>query len=172
MPYDTTPLFANVALSGPSRYVAPIARIETEPLSVKGIAAGLGGLTREVALVPPTRAGLVPAARVEARVAVGERITEMEFRGVEVEVRDTEYKFRIDPARATITVRGPVIKLAGLDPRGHVYVDAKDGAPGSREMPLQVDLPDGMQLVRQSPEKVRLRIYRVKRVSGGDGHAS
>ncbi|HYB91788.1 MAG TPA: CdaR family protein [Candidatus Binataceae bacterium] len=164
---EVTP--ATLVVSGPSRYVAPIARIETEPLSVKGLAAGL---SREVAVVAPPEPVRLSAAQVEVRVAVAERIAEKEFRGVDVEVRDTEYKFKIDPARATITIRGPATRLSNFDPRGMVYVDAKDGTPGLRDTPLKVDLPAGMDLVRQSPVMVKLRIYHVKRVSGGDGRTS
>ena len=34
--------------------------------------------------------------------------------------------------------------------------------PGSHDLPVQIDLPDGMQLVRQSPDKVKVRMYREK----------
>ena len=89
-----------------------------------------------------------------------------------VEVRDTDFKFRLSPQKATITVRGPAARLDGLDPKGMVYVDAKGGDPGAHDLPLQVELPDGMQLVKQSPDHVKLRIYKVKRTDLNDGKAS
>jgi YbbR domain-containing protein len=51
-------------------------------------------------------------------------------------------------------------------------VDADGLTPGSHELPLQVALPDGMQLVRQSPDKVRIRMYREKQTSSADEHPS
>jgi len=69
-------------------------------------------------------------------------------------------------------VRGPASKLDGLDPRGLVYVDAKGGDPGAHDLPLQVELPEGMQLVKQSPDRVRLRIFKEKRTDANDGKTS
>ena len=53
-----------------------------------------------------------------------------------------------------------------------VYVDARGGDPGAHEFPVQVDLPDGMQLVKQSPAHVRVRIYKQKRIDVNDGKTS
>jgi hypothetical protein len=105
-------------------------------------------------------------------VDIGDQIASREFRDVTVEVRDTDFKSRVEPGKANITLRGPVLKLASLDPKGIVYVDAQGGEPGMRELPLEVDLPDGMQLVKQEPAKVRLRIFHQKRASIVDGKAS
>ena len=44
--------------------------------------------------------------------------------------------------------------------------------PGSHELPLQVTVPTGMQLVRQSPDKVRLRMYHEKLTTTADEHPS
>jgi YbbR domain-containing protein len=89
-------------------------------------------------------------------------------------VRDPDFKYRVDPKQATLTIRGPVAKLADLDAKGLAFVDAKGVEPGSHELPLQVTLPDGMQLVRQSPDKVKLRMYREKRTTpaNADEHPS
>ena len=86
------------------------------------------------------------------------RLPTASFARSDVEVKDSDFKYQVEPKQATLTIRGPAVKLAGLAPKGLAYVDAKDVAPGSHELPLQVTVPDGMQLVRQSPDKVRLRI--------------
>jgi YbbR domain-containing protein len=64
-----------------------------------------------------------------------------------------------------------MLKLQALDPNGLAYVDAKELTPGAHELPLQIDLPDGMEAVRQNPEKVRLRLYRERRPAA-DEHTS
>jgi YbbR domain-containing protein len=64
-------------------------------------------------------------------------------------------------------VRGPVNQLSGLDLRGSVYVTAEDVEPGLHDLPVQIELPDGIQLVRASPDNVRVRIYRAKRAVSG-----
>jgi YbbR domain-containing protein len=155
-----------VAVSGPSRYVMPLTDANTVPFDIRGATADI---ERTVALTSPSRDVRLSIAKVSAKVDVTEIIANREFKGIPVQVRDTDYKYRLDPSKATITVRGPALKLASLDPAGTIYVDAKDGTPGSHDMPLQVELPDGMQLVKQVPAKVKIRIYHEKRPATADG---
>ena len=153
---------------GPSRYVNTLAQITTEPFEVKGINSDQ---ERRVDLESPNTAVVLTAARVDAKVHVVEKISNREFRAVSIEVRDSEYKFHVDPIRASVTVKGPMLKLQALDPNGLAYVDAKELTPGAHELPLQIDLPDGMEAVHQNPEKVRLRLYRERRPTA-DEHTS
>ncbi|MHB8381574.1 MAG: CdaR family protein, partial [Candidatus Binataceae bacterium] len=160
---------ATIAVSGPSRFVAPLLRAETDPFDVRGADADL---ERVVGIESPVEEVRVAVVRVLAKVDVGEEIASREFRDVDVQVRDTDFKSRVESGKATIILRGPIQKLASLDPKGIVYVNAQGGAPGLLELPLEVDLPDGMQLVKQQPAKVRLRIYHQKLVDTVDGKAS
>ena len=122
-------------------------------------------------IVPPDPSLGLSTGHVAAKVNVAEAITDREFRS-DVEVKDSDFKYRVGPKQATLTIRGPAVKLAGLAPKGLVYVDANGLAPGSHELPLQVILPDGMQLVRQSPDKVRLRMYHERLSTNADEHPS
>jgi YbbR domain-containing protein len=159
---------ATVMAIGPSRYVNTLAQIATEPLDVSGANTDI---ERRVDLENPNSAVVLTAIRVDAKVDVAEKISDREFRAVSVTVRDSDYKFNVAPTRATVTIRGPLLKLQGLDPNGLAYVDAKELTPGSHEVPLQVEVPDGMLVVRESPEKVRLRLYHERR-SPPDEHTS
>jgi len=160
---------ATVMAIGPSRYVNTLAQIPTEPLDVNGAAADV---ERRVDLENPNAAVALTAMRVDAKIDVAEKISSREFRAVNVTVRDSDYKFNVAPTRATVTIRGPMLKLQGLDPNSLAYVDAKELTPGSHELPLQIELPDGMQVVREFPEKVRLRLYHERRSTTADEHAS
>jgi YbbR domain-containing protein len=153
---------------GPSRYVNTVAQIITEPLDISGANADV---SRRVDLENPNPAVALTAMRVDAKAHVAEKISDREIRA-NVEVRDSDYKFHLDPNHATVTIRGPMLKLQGLDPNSLAYVDAKELTPGSHELPVQVDLPDGMQVVRQAPEKIKLRLYREKRSTSADEHTS
>jgi len=159
---------ATVMAIGPSRYVNTLGQITTEPFDITGANADVD---RRVDLENPNPSVALTANRVDARVRVAEKVSDREFRAVSVEVRDSDYKFNVAPNRATVVVRGPMLKLQELDPNGIAYVDAKELTPGSHEVPLQVDLPNGMQVVRSSPEKIRLRLYHERR-STADEHAS
>jgi YbbR domain-containing protein len=158
----------SVMAIGPSRFVNTMGQVPTEPLDITGANADV---ERRVDLENPNPSVALAANRIDARVHIGEKFSDREFRAVSVEVRDSEYKFNVAPNRATVVVRGPMLKLQELDPNGIAYVDAKELTPGSHEVPLQVDLPDGMQVVRSSPEKIRLRLYHERR-STADEHAS
>jgi len=160
---------AVVAVSGPSRYVLALQRIDTEPLELKGESTDVEA---RLTLLSPDPNVHLGANRVQVHLDITEVIANREFKGIPVEVRDTDFKFRVSPQKATITLRGPAGKLDGLDPKGLVYVDAKGGDPGAHEFPVQVDLPDGMELVKQNPVHVRVRIYKEKRIDINDGKTS
>src|SRR5208282_1577020 len=170
------PDFVKVEVTGPRTLLSlldpermALQRVEAEPLELKGDTADVEA---RLALVTPNQFVRLGASRIAARLHVGEVITNREFRAIPVEVRDTDFKFRISPQKASVTLRGPALKLDSLDPKGLVYVDAKGGDPGAHDLPLQVDLPDGMQLVKQNPDKIKLRIYREKRTDINDGKTS
>ncbi len=164
---DITP--PTVTIAGPSRFVTPLTSVSTEPFDLKGLTSDT---SRSVDIAAPNPALGFSTGHVDARVNVAEAITDREFRAVDVEVKDSGFKYRVEPRQVTLTIRGPAVKLAGLAPKGLAYVDAKGVAPGSHELPLQVTLPDGMQLVRQSPDKVRLRTYHEKLTTTADEHPS
>jgi len=163
---DITP--PNVTVVGPSRYVAPLTSVNTEPFDLKGLTADTN---RKVEITPPDPSLGLSTGHVDARVNVTQAITDREIRS-EVEVKDSDFKYRVEPKQATLTIRGPALKLAGLAPKGLAYVDADGLEPGSHELPLQVTVPDGMQLMRQSPDKVRIRMYHERLTTADDEHPS
>lgn len=156
---------AVATIRGPSRFVFHIDNVQTSPVEVTGAKADFQS---PVSLPSPSdRVTVVGPQASEAAVAIGEIIANREYRGVTVEVRDTDYKVKVEPQRVAITVRGPVNQLTGLNLHGSVYVTAEDGLPGLHDLPVQIELPDGIQLVRASPDNVRVRIYRAKRAGSG-----
>ncbi len=158
-----------VSVSGPSRYVMSLQVAQTEPLDVHGATAPLEGF---VDLAEPALPVRLSGTRVDARVDIAEEIADREFRGIGVEVRDSGYRYKVMPDKATVTLRGPAIKLAGVDPKGLLFVDARGVEPGNHDLPVQVNLPEGMQLVKQAPERVKLRMYRERRTTGSDDRPS
>ena len=150
-----------VVVTGPRHDLDKINMIETEPVDLREIS---GELTREVLLVNPGGLLKVSNDRVMETVKLQELQTMREFKGVEIQVKDTGgYKFRVDPRQINVTVRGPIRELRNLNIAGMVYVDMRGATPGIYELPVRVDLPDGMAaVVRPTPEKVRVRMYAQK----------
>jgi hypothetical protein len=150
---------------GPSRFVYHTDNVQTSPVPVNGARADL---EQPASLPPPSeRVSVVGPPTVDAMVSISEIIADREFRGLAVEVRDTDYIARVEPHQINVTVRGPVNQLSGVDLRGSIFVSAEDVVPGSHTLPLQIELPDGIQLVRANPGNVRVRIYRQKRAASG-----
>jgi len=154
-----------VTVRGPSRFVFHTDAVQTSPVEISG---AKGDVNRPVSLQPPSdRVTLVGQQAVEARVAIDEIIADREFRGIEVEVRDTPYRVKVEPRRISVTVRGSVNQLSSFDLHGSVFVTAEDAEPGVRDLAVQVELPEGIELVRANPDNVRVRIYRQKRAGSG-----
>jgi YbbR domain-containing protein len=150
---------------GPSRFIFHTDSVQTTPVEVNGAKADVA---QPVILTPPSeRVTITGPQAAEAMVSVDEIIADREFRGLPVEVRDTDYRVKVQPPKIAVTVRGPVNLLTGLNLHGSVYVTAEDVEPGLRDLQLQIDLPDGIQLVRATPDTVRVRIYRQKRDGSG-----
>lgn len=147
-----------VKISGPLHDVSQLQRVETAPLDVSGASADI---SRAVNLISP---GWLKASveQVEATVKVKEVIGDRRFRGVPIQVRDTVYKFSLDPPQAEVTVRGPILKLAALSLDTAVYVDARGTEPGLHELPVQVDLSQGLELVHQTPLKAKVLLLAKK----------
>ncbi len=150
---------------GPSRFVFHIDSVQTSPVEVNGAKADL---VQPVSLPAPSdRVTVVGPPAVEAALAISEIIANREFRRLPIEVRDTDYKVKVEPRQIAVTVRGPLNQLSGLDLRGSVFVTAEDVQPGLHDLPVQIELPDGIDLVREVPDNVRVRIYRAKRAVSG-----
>ena len=150
---------------GPSRFVFHVDSVQTSPVEVNGAKADVA---QPVSLAPPSdRVTITGPQAAEAMVSIDEIIADREFRDLAVEVRDTDYKVKTEPQDIAVTVRGPVNQLSGLDLHGSVYVTAEDVEPGLHDLPVQIELPDGIQLVRATPDNVRVRIYRQKRAGSG-----
>jgi len=158
-----------IVLTGPSKIVTPLESAQTEPLDLNGVTADIEGI---VAVVSPAPLVTLERAEVTANIAIAEVITDREFKAVDVAVHDIDNKYSLRDKQAAVTLRGPQARLSKLDLRGKLYVDAKGLTPGWHELPLKVEVPGGLQLVRQLPEKVRLRVYREKLPAASDGKPS
>lgn len=151
---DATP--AAVTVTGPHQTVARLEGIETQPLDLNSASSDVEG---ELALISPTNLVKLSFSKVVAKARIHEVLADREIRGVVLKVRDAEYSFRLQPRRIDVTVRGPASKVSALKLDGSAYIDAGGAEPGSHELPVQIELPAGIQLLRESPQTVTLRVY-------------
>lgn len=146
-----------VAATGPRRLLRNMSSVDTLPLDVQGEKADL---SREVQLADTGNLIKLSTGRVLATVHVQNVIIEREFHDIPITVRNAGHRFTVVPHTASVEIRGPQLALQTLKLDGSVYVDAQDLTSGWHQEPLMVELPTGMELVRQEPEKVKLRLYK------------
>jgi hypothetical protein len=154
---------SKVELRGPSTYLAHIDRIESTPVEVTGVK---DTVIQQVRLERPRRRVTIQGAKTaEATINISQIIADRNFYKLPVDVRNTDHKVRVEPKDINVTVRGPVNQLSHLDLRGAVYVSAEGIPPGEHNLPVQVTLPDGVQLVHARPNNVLVVIYRARRTA-------
>jgi len=146
---------------GPSRDLAHLDDVETEPIEVIDATSNLD---RRVDLTMPFGRARLDPSEATVSVSIGPIIREKEFRAVPIAVHNNDFPFRLEPAHVNVTVRGPELMLAKLNLRDAAYIDADGMVPGDYDSAIQVTLPDGIELVHQSAMRVRLRLYREKRI--------
>jgi YbbR domain-containing protein len=148
-----------VTVTGPSHAVRNLDAIDTMPFDVQGASEPI---SRYVQLADVGNLLKISNSWVLATVRLQDVVSEREFHDIQVAVRNADHKFVVHPPHVSLTVRGPQKSLSGLTLDGAVYVDARDLGAGWYETPVQVDLPKGLEVVHESPDKVKLRLYRSK----------
>jgi YbbR domain-containing protein len=159
---EVTP--ATVGIRAPSRVIGHIDQVDTEAVPISGITSEL---SRSVNLLSPASSVRLKTDTVTVKITLALVITQKEFQDVPIRVRDTDRKFRIEPHHVNLELSGPLLKLAKIDLKSAVYVEAAGLGRGSHSVSVQINLPDGVTLVHQAPEKVKLRIYDEKRAAPG-----
>lgn len=157
-PIETIP--PRVQARAPSRELTALETVDTEAVDVAGLATD----TERVAAI--TTAGSmmrIEPSEVTVKIALAPVIGTKDFHGVPVTVRDTEYQLRLQPSRINLTLRGAKLELSKLDLSGAVFVDGDGMAPGTYNTPVQVQLPQGVELLHLWPDKVRITIRRPAR---------
>jgi YbbR domain-containing protein len=155
---EVTPAQARVR--APSRELAGLQKVDAEAADVTGLAAE----TERVAAIT-TSSGLmrIEPTEVTIRVPINPIITTREFQGVPIAVRNTDYQSRVQPPKINVTVRGAKLELGKLDLGDALFVDGDGMKPGAYNAAVQVQLPQGVELLRLWPDKVKITIRRAAR---------
>lgn len=164
---DTRVAPESVEVVGPVAQVGTVKAAETDPIDLAEAPAGL--LERDVPLDVPGEYVSFSAALAHVQVRLEEPERTRTLAGVPIVVRDGAYRATVAPARVQVTVRGPqsATDVLELHP-GAVYIDADGREPGRYEVTPAVDLPAGIELVKQDPAVVTLRVLRQKRSTDGE----
>jgi len=157
----------SVEVMGPAEQVEKIKAAETVPIDLGDAQAGL--IERDVLLDVPREYISFSANLVHAQVVLEEPERTRTMFNVPIVVRNSPYRTTLQPAAAQITVRGPRSSMDSLElDHGAVYIDADGREPGSYKLTPAVDLPADIELVKQEPAVVELRVQRQKRRADGE----
>jgi hypothetical protein len=152
---------------GPAVEVGALKTAETDPLDLADAPAGL--LERDVPLDVPGEYLSFSASLAHVKIRLAEPERTRTISGAPIVVRNGAYLTSVAPAKQQITVRGPESATDALElDHGAVYIDANGREPGSYQLTPAVDLPAGIELVKQEPAVVELRVLRQKRRADGE----
>jgi YbbR domain-containing protein len=149
-----------VLVRAPSKELASLEMVDTEAVDVSGLTTAI---ERMAAITSAGAMMRIEPPEVTVKIGLAPIIATRDFHGVSVTVRDTGYQSRLQPPRINLTVRGAKLELAKIDLSGAVYVDGDGLEPGNYNAPVQVQLPQGVELLHLWPDKVKITIRRAVR---------
>lgn len=149
-----------VTVKGDAERLAALDSIETEPVSVSGASKTVEAT---VGLAPPD--GVAPIDADTVRVTVTFRPVNS-TRAFEVGFRyvgdDIAFRYSIPTDRVLVTIGGSVADLDRLDGATLVAdLDVGDLRPGTTDVPVTMDLPEGLTLVSANPATIPVTVTAV-----------
>lgn len=150
-----------VEVVGPESALARLDQAITEPVSVEGRASSL----REVATVgvsdPRLRLRTPRSAQITVTIAPIDGVREVAGVGIGARNLAEGLTVRIEPAEATVTLRGPAPTLAAVGADAvDLFVDVAGLTAGTYTLPVQAVPPAASGVASMDPATVRVRLTR------------
>lgn len=147
---------STVEVLGPAGALKDLQAVITEPISVAGASASVHD-TLTVG-VPDRTIRLRAPQRVEVDVEIRPAPVERIVAGVAVEVRGGRH-VASPLGTVTLTIKGRVEALRELQASAlHAFVDVSQARPGSAPLPVGVDAPAGIEVVRVDPQQLAVQV--------------
>ena len=145
-----------VRVRGPANTVNRMSSIETIPVEID---ATKRQFSREVRLSTSDETLTFAPEKVIVTVAMEEENIERELSRLDIRAKNVSSKYTVAPRQAYVKLRGPKRVLGDLQlgPE-QVYLDLKGLGPGTHSVALTFDLPQGVKVVEQKPERFRVTI--------------
>ncbi len=146
----------NVKIRGAESHVDSIAELKTTPIDV----SEMRQTTEKEAAFDLAHYGVQVEGRLPM-VLIGVEPVSANFRIKNVDIRVTsEHRFRIEDKNVTVLVRADPKELKTLD-RNRIYgkIDLSGKPKGTYTMPIEVVVPQDVNLVKVVPDKVTITLY-------------
>jgi YbbR domain-containing protein len=144
---------------GPKRDINQLKFINTIPIDINKLSSSV---TREVELdfqnLPFTYLDSQPLV---AKISIKPKLQTKTFNNIIVIPNGATGPLRLDPSKVSITVRGPVTNLDVLRVEDiTARINLKNLKAGLYEAKVAVDIPNGLEILKISPEKLSVRIIK------------
>lgn len=149
-----------VSVHGPADEVRRLTAIETVPVDVE---KGRGAIKRRVRLSSEGKPLALTPDQVEVTIAIEEEHVVRDFERIEVHALDFKGVYRVTPPTVALRLSGPksTMDKLQLEPQ-NVHLDLEGVPAGEHEIPLTFNLPAGVTVVEQKPQRFRVRIVKSK----------
>jgi YbbR-like protein len=146
----------NVAVQGPAEEVRRLTAVETVPVDVED---GRGVIKRRVRLSNDGKPLSIVPDQVEVVITIEEEQASRVFERIEVHAKDFKGIYNVSPQSVYLRVTGPRMAVEKLKlTSDEVYLNLNGLPAGEHQVPLEVSLPAGIQVVEQKPQRFRVRI--------------
>jgi hypothetical protein len=155
---ETTAMPANVSVQGPADEVRRLAAIETIGVDVE---EARGGFKRRIRLSTDGKPLTIVPDQVEVLVTIEEEQATRVFERIELHAKDFHGAYRVLPPAVSLRVAGPKTMIEKLQlTSNEVYLNLEGLSVGEHNVPLELNLPPGVRVLDQQPDRFRVRISR------------
>ena len=146
----------NVSVSGPAEEVRRLTTVETLPVDLD---EKRGVDKRTVRLSTEGKPLSIMPEQVEVSVTIEEEEASRDFANVSLRAKDFKGVYTAVPAAISLRLAGAKSVIDKLELSGEeVYLDLKGLSAGEHTLPISFELPAGVRLVEQKPDRVKVRI--------------
>jgi hypothetical protein len=146
----------NIQVAGPAEEVKRMTNVETLPIDID---ESHSAVKRKIRLSNDGKPLTFLPDQVDVIVNIEEEEAEREFNSITVRAKDFKGSYTVSPASVALRLSGAKSRLDKLQLTGdEVYLNLKGLPPGEYNLPLMVELPAGIQVVEQKPQRFKVRI--------------
>ena len=146
----------DVSVAGPAEEVRRLAAVDTVPVDID---EGRSVVKRKVRLSGDGKPLSFTPDQVEITVALEEEESVREFAAIAVRVKDFSGTYTVTPPSVWLRLSGAKSLLDKLELKGEEFFISLKGLPaGEHNLPLMVELPAGIRVIEQKPQRFRVRI--------------
>ncbi len=149
-----------VWVQGPADDVRSLAVAESLPVELE---PAPGVYSRKVRLAADGKPLEFAPDQVEVTVTVEAARLVKEFGGVELAVKNSGGEYKLNPRSVYLRLAGPgdVMEKLAID-GDRVFLDLGGLTAGEHSVPLSFDLPPGVEVLEQKPDRFKVRIAKPK----------